>query len=85
MARRRKLTEKIETRLTPDWLARLTAVADHPRVDVPVAEVVRDCILDALPRFELALGIVEPGDNEVPTITPPAFGDAGWGPDTPRG
>ena len=57
MARTSKLTAVVPVAMTPAWRDRLRAVADHERTQVPMAEVIRDCIEAALPGFELALGI----------------------------
>jgi hypothetical protein len=57
MAVVKKYSATLPVQLTPEWKARVAAVADHPAVLVGMAEVVRDCIEAALPGIELQLGI----------------------------
>lgn len=62
MAVKKKLTAAIPTQLTPEWRKRVRAVADHPRTQVSMAQVIRDCIEVALPGFELELGLIDLDD-----------------------
>lgn len=58
MAVTAKLTESLpKLAVSPEMRARVQAVAD--KVEVGMSEVVRDCISEALPKFELALGLVD--------------------------
>jgi len=62
--RHKKFTERADCLLTPDWKARLEAVANHPRILDTNSSVVRDCITTALPQFEAALGIIPDGEDK---------------------
>ncbi len=65
MARKRKFNHRVDVGLTDAWYERLQEVADHPHVNDDLAAVVRDCIMDALPRFEQGLGIMAGGEEVV--------------------
>jgi hypothetical protein len=62
MAIKKQYTASIPVQLTPEWRERVQRVADDERVNLSMAQVIRDCILTALPNFELQLGYIE-GDD----------------------
>lgn len=62
--RHKKFTERADCLLTPEWKARLEAVANHPRILDTNSSVVRDCITTALPQFEAQLGIIPDGEDD---------------------
>jgi hypothetical protein len=64
MALKKQYTASIPVQLTPEWRERVQRVADDERVNLSMAQVIRDCILAALPNFELQLGILEEDDIE---------------------
>lgn len=64
MAIKKQYTASIPVQLTPEWRERVQRVADDDRVNLSMAHVIRDCILTALPQFELQLGFIEEDDLE---------------------
>ncbi len=59
MAVKKKYTDALPVQLTPEWRARVKAVADHEQIQDSMAAVIRDCIEAALPNFELGLGLLD--------------------------
>jgi hypothetical protein len=62
MAIKKQYTASIPVQLTPEWRERVQRVADDEQVNLSMAQVIRDCILAALPNFELQLGYIEVDD-----------------------
>ena len=65
MAIKKRYTTAIPVQLEKDWRDRVQRVADDERVNLSMAQVIRDCIITALPAFELQLGFIDGDDDEV--------------------
>lgn len=93
--RHKKYTERVDVWLTPEWKARVEAVANHPKILEPNAVVVRDALMEQLPHFERGLGIIPEGEDgpvetggarqldedEKQSLVPQPGMSTGWGPD----
>jgi hypothetical protein len=64
MAIKKQYTASIPVQLTPEWRERVQHVADDERVNVSMAQVIRDCVATALPAFELQLGYIKLDDDD---------------------
>lgn len=62
MAIKKKFDAAVPVQMATSWKDRVQAVADHPQINDSLSSVIRDCIEQALPVFELELGIRELDD-----------------------